>query len=40
MEENEDEFIRLMHGYFINGHDSKWIDYEAIDSNAELDDQK
>ena len=40
MEDNEDDFIRLMHSYFINGHDSKWVDYETIDNDAGLDDIK
>jgi|LakMenEpi03Aug12_release.lakeMendotaPanAssembly.Ray.scaffolds.fasta_scaffold3068284_1 hypothetical protein len=28
MEDNEDEFIRLMHDYFLKGYDSKWVDYD------------
>ena len=40
MEDNEDDFIRLMHSYFINGNDSKWVDYETIDNDSGLDDVK
>ena len=28
MEDNEDDFIRLMHDYFLKGHDAKWVDYD------------
>ena len=40
MEDNEDEFIRLMHRYFVDGFDSAFVDYEAIDNDEGLDDLK
>ena len=40
LEDNEDDLIRIMHKKFLDGHESKWIDYEQIDADDSLDDHQ
>ena len=33
----EDELIRIMHQYFLNGFDSDYFDYNSVDKNPKYD---
>jgi len=40
LEDNEDELIRCMHDRFLDGLDGEWVDYDQIDNDSDLDDNK